>query len=183
AVHDGVVDRQADHGRVRGGGEVGPVAGEGGDGAGLVDGCRGEIVELGDRGARPGVGGDGLERAGDDAARLAHGLECSAGLDLHHANNYTGISIGRYTGDMVRPPLTPEERLRGEHLGRLLRQARGERSLAEVAAAAGMSAETLRKIETGRIATPAFFTIAALADVLDISLDHPAERSSPAIPS
>lgn len=84
---------------------------------------------------------------------------------------------------MVRPPLTPEERLRGEHLGRLLRQARGERSIAEIATAAGMSAETLRKIETGRIATPAFFTIAALADVLDISLDHLAERSSPAIPS
>ncbi|MFI6291055.1 helix-turn-helix domain-containing protein [Nonomuraea sp. NPDC050790] len=87
---------------------------------------------------------------------------------------------------MVRPPLTPEERLRGEHLGLLLRQARGPRSIAEVAAAAGMSAETLRKIETGRIATPAFFTIASLATVLGISLDalappHPGdlgERSS-----
>ncbi|MFD2351986.1 helix-turn-helix domain-containing protein [Nonomuraea ferruginea] len=55
---------------------------------------------------------------------------------------------------MVRPPLTPEERLRGERLGTLLRQARGERSITEVATAAGMSAETLRKIETGRIATP-----------------------------
>ncbi|MFI6742552.1 helix-turn-helix domain-containing protein [Nonomuraea sp. NPDC050451] len=81
---------------------------------------------------------------------------------------------------MVRPPLTPEERLRGEQLGLVLRRARGERSIVEVAAAAGMSAETLRKIETGRIATPAFFTIAALADVLDISLDHLATRSTPA---
>jgi transcriptional regulator with XRE-family HTH domain len=81
---------------------------------------------------------------------------------------------------MVRPPLTPEERLRGEQLGLLLRQARGERSIVEVAAAAGMSAETLRKIETGRIATPAFFTIAALADVLGISLDALAVRSTPA---
>ncbi|WP_345407302.1 helix-turn-helix transcriptional regulator [Nonomuraea salmonea] len=36
----------------------------------------------------------------------------------------------------------------------MLRQARGDRSIVEVAAAAGMSAETLRKIETGRIATP-----------------------------
>ncbi|TDE25019.1 XRE family transcriptional regulator [Nonomuraea mesophila] len=81
---------------------------------------------------------------------------------------------------MVRPPLTPEERLRGEQLGSTLRQARGERSIVEVAAAAGMSAETLRKIETGRIATPAFFTIAALADVLDISLDHLVVRSTPA---
>ncbi|TDB96645.1 XRE family transcriptional regulator [Nonomuraea longispora] len=81
---------------------------------------------------------------------------------------------------MVRPPLTPEERLRGEQLGSTLRQARGERSIVEVAAAAGMSAETLRKIETGRIATPAFFTIAALADVLDVSLDQLAVRSAPA---
>ncbi|NRQ40638.1 helix-turn-helix transcriptional regulator [Nonomuraea sp. NN258] len=80
---------------------------------------------------------------------------------------------------MVRPPLTPEERLRGEQLGALLRQARGERSIVEVAAAAGMSAETLRKIETGRIATPAFFTIAALAGVLEVSLDRLAVHATP----
>lgn len=41
----------------------------------------------------------------------------------------------------------------------------------ETALEAGVSPETLRKIETGRIATPAFPTIAAIADVLDISLD------------
>ena len=37
--------------------------------------------------------------------------------------------------------------------------------------AAGISAETLRKIETGRIPTPAFFTVAALAVTLGLSLD------------
>ena len=84
---------------------------------------------------------------------------------------------------MVRPPLTPEERLRGEQLGELLRHARGARSIVEIANAAGMSAETLRKIETGRIATPAFFTIAALADVLGVSLDHLADRLAPAVPT
>ncbi|MEV6331285.1 helix-turn-helix transcriptional regulator [Streptomyces sp. NPDC051909] len=73
---------------------------------------------------------------------------------------------------MVRTPLTPEERERGERLGRLLREARGDRSMAEIAAAAGLSAETLRKIETGRAPTPAFFTVAALAGVLDISMDE-----------
>ncbi|GAA3081748.1 helix-turn-helix transcriptional regulator [Streptomyces roseofulvus] len=73
---------------------------------------------------------------------------------------------------MVRTPLTPEERERGERLGRLLRDARGGRSMVEVAAAAGLSAETLRKIETGRAPTPAFFTVAALAGVLDLSLDE-----------
>ncbi|MEU7023919.1 helix-turn-helix transcriptional regulator [Streptomyces sp. NPDC046203] len=72
---------------------------------------------------------------------------------------------------MVRTPLTPEERERGERLGLLLRVARGRRSMAEIAAAAGLSAETLRKIETGRAPTPAFFTVAALAGVLDLSLD------------
>lgn len=43
--------------------------------------------------------------------------------------------------------------------------------MAEVALAAGISAETLRKIETGRIPTPAFFTVAALAEALGLSLD------------
>lgn len=41
----------------------------------------------------------------------------------------------------------------------------------EVALAAGVSPETLRKIETGRVATPAFPTIAAIADALGLSLD------------
>ncbi|MFJ9581323.1 helix-turn-helix domain-containing protein [Streptomyces sp. NPDC101191] len=73
---------------------------------------------------------------------------------------------------MVRTPLTPEERERGERLGSLLREARGDRSMAEIAAAAGLSAETLRKIETGRAPTPAFFTVAALVAVLGLSMDE-----------
>jgi transcriptional regulator with XRE-family HTH domain len=71
---------------------------------------------------------------------------------------------------MVRPPLSQEERARGERLGVLLRQARGPRSMGEVAAASGVPVETLRKIETGRIATPAFFTVAALAEAVGVSL-------------
>ena len=43
--------------------------------------------------------------------------------------------------------------------------------MVDVAAAAGVSAETLRKIETGRAPTPAFFTVAALAHALGLSLD------------
>ncbi len=73
---------------------------------------------------------------------------------------------------MVRPPLTPDERRRGERLGALLRAARGPRSMAEVALAAGLSVETLRKIETGRAPTPAFFTVTALAAALRISVDE-----------
>ncbi|SEF94174.1 Helix-turn-helix domain-containing protein [Actinacidiphila yanglinensis] len=73
---------------------------------------------------------------------------------------------------MVRNPLTPEERARGERLGALLRTARGDRSMTAVAASAGISAETLRKIETGRAPTPAFFTITALAAALGLSADR-----------
>ncbi|MEG3626746.1 helix-turn-helix domain-containing protein [Streptomyces poriticola] len=80
---------------------------------------------------------------------------------------------------MVRTPLTPEERARGERLGRLLREARGDRSMTHVATLAGISAETLRKIETGRAPTPAFFTVAALAGTLGLSMDDIAARCAP----
>lgn len=72
---------------------------------------------------------------------------------------------------MVRLPLTPEQLAAGKRLGACLRQARGDRTLAEVARAAAISPETLRKIETGRMATPAFTTVAALAHALALPLD------------
>jgi transcriptional regulator with XRE-family HTH domain len=80
---------------------------------------------------------------------------------------------------MVRVPLTPAHRERGERLGRLLRDSRADRSLADVAGAAGISAETLRKIETGRIPTPAFFTVSALAGALGLSLDQLVAAAAP----
>ena len=73
---------------------------------------------------------------------------------------------------MVRPPLTAAERERGRRLGAVLRVARGDRSPAEVAAASGVSQEALRKIETGRVPTPAFSTVAAPAGALDVPLDR-----------
>ncbi len=42
--------------------------------------------------------------------------------------------------------------------------------MAEVAARSGVPVETLRKIETGRIPTPAFFTVVALAETVGLSL-------------
>jgi len=60
----------------------------------------------------------------------------------------------------------------------------------ETALAAHVSPETLRKIETGRVATPAFPTIAAIADVLGLSLDtvwseinHPTPATEPTTPT
>jgi transcriptional regulator with XRE-family HTH domain len=71
---------------------------------------------------------------------------------------------------VVRPPLTSDERERGIALGQALQRARGARSAAEVALRAGISLDTLRKIERGAIPTPAFFTVASLARVLEVNL-------------
>ena len=82
---------------------------------------------------------------------------------------------------MVRLPLTLAEVERGQRLGGILRRARGDRSMLDIALESGVSPETLRKIETGRIATPAFPTIAAIACTLGLSLDAVwAEISPPA---
>ncbi|MGI8664550.1 MAG: helix-turn-helix domain-containing protein [Jatrophihabitans sp.] len=81
---------------------------------------------------------------------------------------------------MVRPPLSPAERARGHRLGAALRQARGDRSMVEIASASGIPVETLRKIETGRIATPAFFTVAALGSTLGLDLALLAADLTPA---
>ncbi|MGA6163044.1 helix-turn-helix domain-containing protein [Amycolatopsis magusensis] len=80
---------------------------------------------------------------------------------------------------MVRVPLTEAERVRGERLGAALREARGDRSMVEVAAEAGISVETLRKIETGRIPTPAFFTVTAIAAAVRLPLDALREAAEP----
>ncbi|MCW2901273.1 MAG: putative transcriptional regulator [Streptosporangiaceae bacterium] len=71
---------------------------------------------------------------------------------------------------MVRYPLTPEQIAAGRRLGALLRDARADRGLSQVAQAAGISPETLRKIETGRLPTPAFGTIVRLSDALGLPI-------------
>lgn len=72
---------------------------------------------------------------------------------------------------MVRLALTEQERTRGVLLGAALRRARGDRPVREVAAAAGVAEETVRKIERGAVPTPALFTVAAIAQVLGLALD------------
>ena len=79
---------------------------------------------------------------------------------------------------MVRLPLGPHERQRGAALGGLLREARGNRSVRDVAACAGVAEETLRKIERGAVPTPNLFAVAALAQVLDVQLDHLVREST-----
>ncbi|EHR60284.1 helix-turn-helix domain-containing protein [Saccharomonospora cyanea] len=76
---------------------------------------------------------------------------------------------------MVRLPLTPEQVQAGARLGALLRELRRDRGLDEVARGAGMSPETLRKIETGRLPSPAFGTVVRLADALGVSVEELAD--------
>lgn len=71
---------------------------------------------------------------------------------------------------MVRQPLTPEQIEAGRRLGALLRDARAGRDPAEVAHAAGISPETLRKIETGRLPAPGFGTIVCLSEALNVPM-------------
>lgn len=86
---------------------------------------------------------------------------------------------------MVREALTELERARGLALGAALRRARGDRPVREVAARSGLAEETIRKIERGGVPTPALFTVAAIAAVLDVPLDRlvqeAAEMATPAV--
>jgi DNA-binding XRE family transcriptional regulator len=76
---------------------------------------------------------------------------------------------------MVRVPLTPEQIEAGRRLGALLRQARADRDPATVAHSAGISPETLRKIEVGRLPSPSFGTVVGLCEALHLPLQTAAE--------
>ena len=76
---------------------------------------------------------------------------------------------------MVRQPLTAEQIAAGRRVGAALRTARGDRGLVEVALAAGISPETLRKIEAGRLPAPAFGTVVCLSQALGIPLSELAD--------
>lgn len=76
---------------------------------------------------------------------------------------------------MVRLPLSPEQIRAGQRLGALLRAARAGRAPEIVARQAGISPETLRKIEVGRLPSPSFGTVVALCDALGLPLDKAVE--------
>lgn len=76
---------------------------------------------------------------------------------------------------MVRVPLTPEQLEAGRRLGALLREIRADRDLTTVARAAGISPETLRKIEAGRLPSPSFGTVVGLCAALEMPVQTAAE--------
>jgi transcriptional regulator with XRE-family HTH domain len=80
---------------------------------------------------------------------------------------------------MPRTKVTAAEKLRGEALAGLLSRARERRAKTQQALAdeASIALDTLRAIEAGRSASPAFFTVAAIALALDVRLDDLARDS------
>lgn len=66
-----------------------------------------------------------------------------------------------------------EDREHGRRLGMLIAARRQERSRSapDLARESMVAIDTVRSLEGGRVATPAFLTIARLAAALDLSLD------------
>jgi transcriptional regulator with XRE-family HTH domain len=57
---------------------------------------------------------------------------------------------------------------------------RASKTQEEVAAAAGLSVATVRKIETGAVAEPGYFTVLAIASAIGASIADLAELACPA---
>jgi DNA-binding phage protein len=74
--------------------------------------------------------------------------------------------------DMVRVPLSPEQVRAGQRLGALMRAARAGRDPEMIARNAGISPETLRKIEVGRMPSPSFGTVIGLCNALGLPLQN-----------
>jgi hypothetical protein len=72
--------------------------------------------------------------------------------------------------DMVRLPLSTEQVRAGQRLGALIRTARAGRDPEMIARDAGISPETLRKLEVGRMPSPSFGTVVGLCNALGLPL-------------
>jgi ribosome-binding protein aMBF1 (putative translation factor) len=97
-----------------------------------------------------------------------------AGELADHAGDLVGVSKYMYFDTMPRRSLTDQEVRHGRQLGRALAQRRSALAVSaqDVATRADLSIDALRSLESGRVATPAFLTVARLADVLEVSLDE-----------
>ncbi|SHT89637.1 helix-turn-helix domain-containing protein [Mycobacteroides abscessus subsp. abscessus] len=72
---------------------------------------------------------------------------------------------------MVRKYRSPEETALGRSLGQELQRQRHGRTAEAIAQSAGVSLDTLRRVERGAVASPGFFLVGQIAQVLDVSLD------------
>lgn len=75
---------------------------------------------------------------------------------------------------MGRKPLSGADREHGRRLGRLIAAVRIERqqSASDLARESRVALDTVRSLENGRVAMPAFLTVARLAGALGLSLDE-----------
>ncbi|MBB2924115.1 helix-turn-helix transcriptional regulator [Cellulomonas cellasea] len=78
---------------------------------------------------------------------------------------------------MPRPALSPSERENGRALGAALKALRGTTTAAQIARAADVPLDTLRKLEQGGIPTPGFFLIVRLAAALGTTPNDLAEQT------
>ncbi len=82
---------------------------------------------------------------------------------------------------MGRREVNESDRLRAKRLGKALRELRGNRVTTEaLASKAGVSVDTVRKLERGGAAFPALFIVSAVVRELGGSLDTLVERSEEA---
>jgi len=75
---------------------------------------------------------------------------------------------------MGRRQTSVEDREHGRQLGLLIaaRRVQRQRSAPDLARESSVAIDTVRSLETGRVATPAFLTVARLAEALGMSLDE-----------
>jgi transcriptional regulator with XRE-family HTH domain len=73
----------------------------------------------------------------------------------------------------MRQPLSADQERWGRRLGKAIAEARRARGVrvADVASRSGLAVDTVKRIESATALAPTFFTIAALARVLELSLD------------
>ena len=91
------------------------------------------------------------------------------GLRVWMHDTYTCILIC-----MSRKPLANSDRDHGRRLGLLIAAGRQERrqSAPDLAQESAVAVDTVRSLESGRVPTPAFLTVARLASALGMSLDE-----------
>jgi len=88
---------------------------------------------------------------------------------------YTSINI------MGRREVSESDRLRAQRFGEALRELRGKRVTTEaLASRAGVSVDTVRKLERGGTAFPALFIVSAVVRELEGSLDALVEAAEEA---
>lgn len=85
-----------------------------------------------------------------------------------------------YTNRMARRAASKSERRHGKFLGRLIGQERRQRewSASDLSRRSGVSVDAIRSLESGRVPTPSFLTIARLAESLGLDLDDLQARAS-----